>query len=71
MGGLAVICRLKCSIVDWKGLNVFHRGTILETVEISDQNIHLTDTRNTDKKLNLTPEEFMNEDLIEILEGGI
>lgn len=49
----------------------FIGGTILETVEISDQNIHLTDTRNTDKKLNLTPEEFMNEDLIEILEGGI
>lgn len=66
-----MICILKRSIIDWNGLNVFYRGTIMETVEISDQNIHLTDMRNTDKILNLTPEEFTNEDLVEILEGGV
>lgn len=43
----------------------------METVEISDQNIQLIDMRNTDKILNLTPEEFTNEDLVEILEGGV
>lgn len=66
-----MICVLKRSIIDWNGLNVFYRGTIMETVEISDQNIHLTDIRNTDKILNLTLEEFTNEDLVEILEGGV
>lgn len=68
---LAMMCMLKRSIIDWNGLNVFHKGTIMETAAISDKNIHLTDIRNTDKKLNLTMEEFMNEDLVEILEGGI
>ena len=71
MGGLAVICKLKRSIIDWNGTNVFYRGTLMETVEISDQNIRLTDIRNTGKKLSLTPEEFMNENLVEILEGGV
>ena len=66
-----MICVLKRSIIDWNGLNVFYRGTIMETVEISDQNIHLTDIRNADKILNLTLEEFTNEDLVEILEGGV
>ena len=66
-----MICVLKRSIIDWNGLNVFYRGTIMETVEISDQNIHLTDTRNADKILNLTLEEFTSEDLIEVLEGGV
>lgn len=66
-----MICVLKRSIIDWNGLNVFYRGTIMETAEISDQNIHLTDIRNADKKLNLTLEEFTSEDLIEILEGGV
>ena len=66
-----MICRLKCSIVDWEDLNIFYKGTIMETVEISDQNIHLTDTRNADKILNLTLEEFTSEDLIEVLEGGV
>ena len=66
-----MICILKRSIIDWNGLNVFYKGTIMETVEISDQNIHLTDTRNADKILNLTLEEFTSEDLIEVLEGGV
>lgn len=66
-----MICVLKRSIIDWNGLNVFYRGTIMETVEISDQNIHLTDIRNADKKLNLTLEEFTDEELVEILEGGV
>lgn len=66
-----MICVLKRSIIDWNGLNVFYKGTIMETVEISDQNIHLTDIRNADKILNLTLEEFTNEDLVEILEGGV
>ena len=43
----------------------------METVSISDQNIHLTDMRNTDKILNLTPEEFMDEKIVEILDGGV
>lgn len=66
-----MICILKRSIIDWNGLNIFYKGTIMETVEISDQNIHLTDMRNTDKILNLTLEEFTSEDLIEVLEGGV
>lgn len=66
-----MICLLKRSIIDWNGLNVFYEGTIMETVEISDSNIQLTDIRNTDKILNLTQEEFMCEDLIEVLEGGV
>ena len=66
-----MICILKRSIIDWDGLNVFNKGIIMETVKISDQNIQLTEIRNTDKILNLTPEEFMAEDLIEILEGGV
>ena len=68
---LAIICMLKRSIIDWNGLNVFYRGTIMKVAEISDQNICLTDIRNTDKKLNLVQEEFMDENLIEILEGGV
>ena len=43
----------------------------MKVAEISDQNICLTDIRNTDKKLNLVQEEFMDENLIEILEGGV
>lgn len=66
-----MICILKRNIIDWNGLNIFYKGTIMETVSISDQNIHLTDMRNTDKILNLTPEKFMDEDLLEILEGGV
>lgn len=66
-----MICILKRSIIDWNGLNVFYKGTIMETVEISDQSIHLTDMKNTDKILNLTLEEFTSEDLIEVLEGGV
>lgn len=66
-----MICILKRGIIDWNGLNIFYKGTIMETVSISDQNIHLTDMRNADKRLNLTPEEFMNEDIIELLEGGV
>ena len=64
-----MICILKRSI--WDHLNVFYKGTVMETVKISDQEIQLTDIRNTDKRLSLTPEDFMNEDLIEILEEGV
>ena len=66
-----MICILKRSIIDWANSNVFHKGTVMETVSISDQNIYLTNIGNTDKKLSLTPEEFMNEDIIELLEGGV
>lgn len=66
-----MICKLRRSIIDWNGPTVFYRGTLMEAVEISDQNIRLTDIRNTDKKLNLTLEEFTNENLVEILEGGV
>ena len=64
-----MICILKRSI--WDHSNIFYRGTIMETVEISDQNIQLTNIGNTDKRLSLTPEDFMNEDLVEILEEGV
>lgn len=64
-----MICILKRSI--WDHSNIFYRGTIMETVSISDQNIDLRNIRNTDKRLSLTPEEFMNEDLVEILEEGV
>ena len=66
-----MICILKRGIIDWGNLNVFHEGVIMETVSISDQNIQLIDIRNTNKILNLTPEKFMDEDLLEILEGGV
>lgn len=66
-----MICILKRSIIDWHSLNIFYKGTIMETVSISDQNIHLTDMRNANKILNLTPEEFMDEKIVEILEGGV
>lgn len=64
-----MICILKRSI--WDHSNIFHRGTVMETVSISDQNIDLRNIRNTDKRLSLTPEEFMNEDIIELLEEGV
>ena len=64
-------CMLKRSIVDWHNLNVFYRGTIMKAVSISNQNIYLIDTGNTNKKLNLVQEDFMNENIIEILEGGV
>jgi hypothetical protein len=62
---------LKRSIVDWHNLNVFYRGTIMKAVSISNQNIYLIDAGNTNKKLNLVQEDFMNENIIEILEGGV
>lgn len=68
---LAITCMLKRSIVDWHNLNVFYRGTIMKAVSISKQNIYLIDAGNTNKKLNLVQEDFMNENIIEILEGGV
>ena len=38
---------------------------------ISDHKIQLTDVMTKDQTLDLAPEEFMNEDIVEILEGGI
>ena len=66
-----MICRLKHDIVDWSNLNVFYKGTVMETVEIFDQNVHLINIRNTNKRLKLALEEFVNRDLVEILEGGV
>lgn len=64
-----MICILKRSI--WSGSNVFYKGTVMETVSISDQNIQLTDVMDKGWKLDLAPEEFMNEDIVELLEGGV
>lgn len=64
-----MICILKRSI--WDHSNVFYKGTVMVTMEISDHEIQLTNIGNTNKRLNLTPEDFMNEDLIEILEEGV
>lgn len=68
---LTITCMLKRSIVDWHNLNIFYRGTIMKAVSISKQNIYLIDAGNTNKKLNLVQEDFMNENIIEILEGGV
>lgn len=43
----------------------------MKAVSISNQNIYLIDAGNTNKKLNLAQEDFMNENIIEILEGGV
>ena len=64
-----MVCILKRSI--WSGSNIFYKGTVMETVEISDQNIKLTDVMNKGWKLDLALEVFMDEDLVEILEGGV
>jgi hypothetical protein len=64
-----MICILKRSI--WSGLNIFYKGTVMETVKISDQNIQLTDVMDKGWKLDLAPEAFMDKDLVEILEGGV
>ena len=69
LGGLAMICILKRSI--WSGLTIFYKGTVMETVKISDQNIQLTDVMDKGWKLDLAPEAFMDDDLVEILEGGV
>ena len=66
-----MICMLKASIVSGNRLELISKGTIMETVEISDQKIQLIDVMDKDQKLDLAPEEFMNEDIVEILEGGI
>ena len=64
-----MICILKRSI--WSGLTIFYKGTVMETVKISDQNIQLTDVMDKGWKLDLAPEAFMDDDLVEILEGGV
>lgn len=64
-----MICILKRSI--WSGLTIFYKGTVMETVKISDQNIQLTDVMDKGWQLDLAPEAFMDDDLVEILEGGV
>ena len=66
-----MICMLKTSIVARDRLKLISKGTIMETVTISDQKIQLIDIMDRSQKLDLAPEEFMNEDVVEILEGGI
>lgn len=64
-----MICILKRSI--WDNSNIFHKGTVMETVSISDQEIRLTDVMNKGRELDLKLEVFTDEELIEILEGGV
>lgn len=71
IGGLSMICILKASIVTRDRLKIISKGTIMETVTISDQKIQLIDVMDKGWKLDLAPEEFMNEDVVEILEGGV
>ena len=66
-----MICMLRTSIVARDRLKLISKGTIMETVMISDQKIQLIDIMDKSQKLDLAPEEFMNEDVVEILEGGI
>lgn len=66
-----MICMLRTSIVARDRLNMISRGTVMETVTISDQKIQLIDIMDKNRKLDLAPEEFMSEDIIEILEGGV
>lgn len=66
-----MICMLRTSIVARDRLKLISKGTIMETVMISDQKIQLIDIMDKNQKLDLAPEEFMNEDVVEILEGGI
>ena len=66
-----MICILRASIASRNRLKLISKGTIMETVMISDQKIQLIDVMNRDQTLDLAPEEFMNEDIVEILEGGI
>ena len=66
-----MICILKASIVARDRLKLISKGTIMETVTVSDHKIQLTDVIDRSQKLDLAPEEFMNEDIVEILEGGI
>lgn len=66
-----MICMLKTSIVARDRLKLISKGTIMETVTISDHKIQLIDVMDKSQKLDLAPEEFMNEDIVEILEGGI
>lgn len=66
-----MICMLRTSIVARDRLKLISKGTIMETVMISDHKIQLIDIMDKDQKLDLAPEEFMNEDIVEILEGGI
>jgi len=66
-----MICILRTSIVARDRLKLISKGTIMETVTISNHKIQLIDIMDRSQKLDLAPEEFMNEDVVEILEGGI
>ena len=66
-----MLCLLKHNAVDRKRLNKIPKGTILETISISDTVVRLVDVINKDRKLDLAPEEFMDSIYVEILEGGL
>lgn len=66
-----MLCLLKHNAVDRKTLNKIPKGTVLETVNISDTVICLVDVRDKSRKLDLVPEEFMDSIYVEILEGGV
>lgn len=66
-----MICILRASIVSGNRLKLISKGTVMETVVISDHKIQLIDVMNKDQTLNLALEEFTNEDIVEILEGGV
>lgn len=66
-----MLCLLKHNAVDRKTLNKIPKGTVLETVSVSDTVICLVDARDKSRKLDLAPEEFMDSMYVEILEGGV
>ncbi len=66
-----MICILRANFVAKNTMNIIPKGTIMETVMISDQGIQLTDVMGKDRELDLKLETFTNEDLVEILEGGV
>lgn len=66
-----MLCLLKHNAVDRKTLNKIPKGTVLETVSVSDTVICLVDVRDKSRKLDLAPEEFMDSIYVETLEGGV
>lgn len=66
-----MLCLLKHNAVDRKTLNKIPKGTVLETVSISDTVVNLVDVIDKDQKLDLAPEEFTDSTYVEILNGGV
>ena len=66
-----MICILRANFVAKNTMNIIPKGTIMKTVMISDQGIQLTDVMGKGRELDLELETFTNEDLVEILEGGV